>query len=119
MPEELPLDQTQLTVLLGNLWQNALEACQELPKDAERWIKTSIALQQNKFMLQCMNSAAHVCQNKEGRFLSTKGTGHGNGLAGVEDITNLHHGFCEFRFDGQIFSASVVLPLSTETGGTL
>lgn len=113
LPEELPIDQTQLTVLLGNLWQNALEACQELPQDSDRWIKTSISLYQGKFMLQCANSAAHVLQSEDGTFLSTKGSGHGNGLAGIEDITSLYNGFCEFDFDGQVFSTSVVLPFSS------
>lgn len=117
LPKELPLNQIHLTVLLGNLWQNALEACQELPNNSDRWIKTSISLCQGKFMLQCTNSAAYVRQSEDGTFLSTKGTGHGNGLAGIEDITKLYNGFCEFSFDGQIFSASVVLPLTTVQGG--
>lgn len=117
LPEDLPIARTQLTVLLGNLWQNALDACRTLPHGRKRFIRTSIALQQGKFMLKCTNSAAHVRRDHNGRFLSTKGAGRGSGLAGVEDMVAMHHGFCEFTFDGQLFTASVVLPLAAEEAG--
>lgn len=117
LPAEFPIDRTHLTVLLSNLWQNALEACEELPRETERYIKTSIAVYQNKFMLQCMNSAARVQQDEEGKYISTKGSGHGNGLASVEDIVSLYGGFCEFGFDGREFSCSAVLPLPVSAGG--
>lgn len=116
LPAELPIDRTHLTVLLGNLWQNALEACEELPQKAERYIKTSIAVYQNKFMLQCMNSAARVQQDENGKYISTKGSGHGNGLTSVEDIVSLYGGFCEFGFDGHEFSCSAVLLLPSGGG---
>ena len=117
LPEDMPIARTQLTVLLGNLWQNALDACRTLPHGRKRFIRTSIGLQQGKFMLKCTNSAAHVRRDKNGRFLSTKGPRHGSGLAGVEDVADIHGGFCEFAFDGQLFTASVVLPLAAEEAG--
>lgn len=116
LPAELPIDRTHLTVLLGNLWQNALDACQELPGDADRRIKTSIAACQNKFMLLCVNSAAKIRQDEDGRYISTKGPGHGNGLTSVEDIVSLYGGFCEFGFDGHEFSCSAVLLLPSGGG---
>lgn len=117
LPVELPISRTQLTVLLGNLWQNALEACQELPKESERYIKTTIAFQQNKLLLKCSNSAAGVQKDAKGRYISTKAPDRGRGLAGMEDIVGLYDGFCEYGLDGQAFTFSAVLPLSETTGG--
>lgn len=90
--------------------------CQELPRDADRRIKTSIATCQNKFMLLCVNSAAKIRQDEDGRYISTKGPGHGNGLTSVEDIVSLYGGFCEFGFDGHEFSCSAVLLLPSGGG---
>ena len=42
------MDRTHLTGLLGNLWQNALEACLRLPPGADRFITATIALRRNK-----------------------------------------------------------------------
>ena len=117
LPTELPIDRPHLTVLLGNLWQNALEACEELPKGADRCIKTSSAVRQDKFMLLCVNSAAKIRQDEDGRYISTKGSGHGSGLTSIEDIVSLYSGFCEFGFDGHEFSCSVVLLLPSGGGG--
>lgn len=117
LPVELPISRTHLTVLLGNLWQNALEACGELAESTDRYIKTFIAVRQNKFILQCFNSAVHIRQDEDGRYISTKGPGHGSGLTSVEDIVGLYGGFCEFGFDGREFSCSIVLPLPVCVGG--
>lgn len=117
LPVELPISRTHLTVLLGNLWQNALEACEELTGDTDRYIRTSIAVRQNKFMLQCVNSAVHVRQDEHGQYVSTKGLGHGSGLTSVEDIVGLYSGFCEFGFDRHEFFCSAVLPLPLGGGG--
>lgn len=117
LPAELPISRTHLTVLLGNLWQNALEACQELPKDRDRCIKTSIVLQQNKFLLKSTNSAVRVSRDEHGRFLSTKGEDRGRGLTGMENIVRLYDGFFEYDFDGQEFTFCTVLPLPTSAGG--
>lgn len=117
LPAELPVDRTHLTGLLGNLWQNALEACMELPKDSDRFITTVIAIRQDKLMLQCLNSAASVLQDKDGHYISTKGPTRGSGLTSIEDIVSLYDGFCEFGFNGQVFSCSIVLPLLANEGG--
>lgn len=117
LPADLPINRTHLTVLLGNLWQNALESCEELSPPAERYIKTSITVRKNKFMLQCVNSAAHVRRDGDGLYISTKGLGHGNGLPSIRDIVGLYNGFCEFDFDGREFSCSAVLPLPVSVGG--
>lgn len=119
LPAELPIGRTHLTILLGNLWQNALEACQELPEGAHRRIKTSIAFQHNKFLLKSSNSAVRVSRDAQGRFLSTKGKDRGSGLAGMENIVSLYEGYCECDFDGQEFTFSAVLPLPSSAGGEL
>lgn len=116
LPADLSIDRTHLTVLLGNLWQNALEACKELPGEAERHIKTSIAVRQDKLMLQCVNTAANIRRDEDGRYVSTKGSGRGSGLNSVEDVVGLYGGFCEFGFDGHEFTCSVVLPLPAWEG---
>ena len=105
------MDRTHLTGLLGNLWQNALEACLRLPPGADRFITATIALRRNKLMFQFRNSAAGVQRDKDGQYISAKGPAHGNGLAIIEDIVGLYDGFCEFDFDGAVFSCSIILPL--------
>ena len=50
-----------------------------------------------------------VCQNKQGRYLSTKKNGSGLGLTSVRNIVDRYDGNLVIRHDNGVFRVSVML----------
>jgi sensor histidine kinase regulating citrate/malate metabolism len=115
LPEKLPIDDPQLSVLFGNLWQNALDACIALPEEMDRFVETSAGFQQDKLMIHCKNSSPRVICDAEGTFISNKGKEHGVGLSSIRYLVSMHQGYCNFSYTEGVFTASLLLPLSQQT----
>jgi sensor histidine kinase regulating citrate/malate metabolism len=111
VPRELNLPTETLTGILGNMWQNALEACQSMT-DGERYIRTRILYKQNKLILRCENSfAGTICPGTNGALLrSTKGERRGQGIASIQRLAKAHGGNCFYeQEDGKFFLTVVLL----------
>jgi hypothetical protein len=111
IPEQLPISVAHLSTLLGNLWQNALDACMTLPEGTPRYIETSMCVQDGRLVIRCKNSASTVVEEADGHFVTTKGEGHGVGLASIESIAEMYGGWCVCTAEGNTFSAAAVLEL--------
>lgn len=57
VPAELAIADEDLSVLLSNLLQNALEACEKMRPDEERFIEMQMSLRGNFLFVKCVNSA--------------------------------------------------------------
>jgi hypothetical protein len=111
IPEELPFNAAQLTVLLGNMWRNALDACEILPVNSYRFFHTIICVSGNKLVIKCRNSTPAVKRDANGRFVSTKGDGHGNGFASMEAIIGAHNGFSSVSVENGVFTFAAALEI--------
>jgi hypothetical protein len=109
VPESLPVNESNLVALLGNMWRNALEACEELPRDVHRFFNTIICIDGNKLIVKCKNSAPMTQQNENGSFISTKGEGHGNGLESMISIVEAYDGFYTIQVENGIFTFAAAL----------
>lgn len=90
---ELRIPPQDFCVILGNLLDNAMEACAEL-KEAR--IALSLKLQEGFYYLNITNTAKEL-EKKEARFVSRKmgmenGVGHGLGLRSVERLVHQYGG---------------------------
>lgn len=108
LPEELPMEEVHLTAILGNILQNALEACQELEGEG-RFIHLLLRWEQEKLVLKCRNSASASHQRAIEDFISTKGNHRGTGLASVRFMVSQHRGFCQWEAEGDTVLFSAVL----------
>ena len=57
VPPELHIADEDLSVFLSNMLQNALEACQRIGPEKERYIRVDMQLRGNFLFIQCVNSA--------------------------------------------------------------
>ena len=109
LPEKLRLPETTLSVLLGNLLENAIDACKEVT-EGER--KITIRGKANKgfvFFDISNNYAGTLNKTKSGEYLTTKKTGQGLGLNSVAQLVGYHDGILETGTSEQIFRVSVML----------
>ncbi len=107
IPDYLPIQDTDISVIIGNLLENAIDAVCELPP-SERSIKVNMIYRGNMLAITVDNTFNGVVKQKDGVYLSTKSEHRGMGLSSIADIAG-KYGSVEFRNDDKTFYSSVML----------
>lgn len=108
---EIVLEDEELNVLLGNLFDNALEAVGRLPKES-RTIDFKLFTDRTSMLFSISNPYnGTVKRDKTGKILTAKkdAGNHGIGLENVKEIVDRHHGNMEIVVKEDRFEASVLL----------
>lgn len=107
LPKEIPISEIDLCVLLGNLLENAFDACQQTqnPYITLKLAKTSPSI----LALKVSNPYTHDIIEKNGKLLSTKDKGQGIGIESIQIISKKYHGITDIQYDNHIFSVKVLL----------
>ena len=103
--QSINVDEIELAVIIGNLLDNAIEACMKI--DNERWIKGFISVADDEITISILNST-----NGESKDLKTNKpdkVNHGIGLKSVNELVNKYNGQSSYSFDSNEFKAFVVL----------
>lgn len=110
IPSHCRASDVDLCVVIGNLLDNAIEENRKL-EASKRFIRIYIGTK-NTYLYISITNAAGRKQEKTGfRFLSSKGSMHGFGLARVEGIVKKQEGFFNADSEDGGFTAEVLLPL--------
>ena len=108
LPERLPALEPDLCVVLGNLLENAQEACagQEDP-----YVRAAARLSGSRAITLIVDNTAPAapCTAPNGSFHSTKHEGSGIGTQSVRYIAQKYNGTADFRWENGVFYASVFL----------
>ena len=107
---ELKTSQLDLCIIIGNLVNNAIEACLLLPVD-QRVIRIFMEMKSTQLYMSITNTAPPGKMHKTGsRFATTKGVGHGFGLVRVDTIIERHSGFISRNSEDGAFTTEILLP---------
>ena len=109
LPEALVLTDTDLCVLLGNLLDNAIEACQQIEPE-RRWLRVYMALNQRQLYISVQNAAKEILNFNERNYITSKRGQHGLGLMRVKLLVDRYEGFLNLQNEPGIFAAEVTLP---------
>ena len=110
LPETISLPETELSVVFGNLLENALDACREIPAGEKKIIVRGKHSMGAVYFEVSNTYSGALRKSKTGEYLTTKAHGQGLGLRSVSHIVQSHGGMIELEADGGIFKASVLLP---------
>lgn len=108
---EITLDDLELTVLLGNLFDNAIEAVEKLPEE-DRVIDFRICSDRTSMLFQISNTYDGTLKwNKEGIISTGKkhAEKHGIGLRNIREIVDSHDGNMEINASDHRFEVTVFL----------
>lgn len=98
-----------LTVLLGNLLENAVDACRAV-SDGGAYVAVTVKETSDALFVQVENTCASVpVRDKDGTFFSTKHEGKGIGLASVQAITEQYEGAMTVETGSGRFCVAVLL----------
>lgn len=110
IPVALTTPELDLCVIIGNLFDNAIEASLALPEE-KRMIRIYMDMKNTQLYLSFTNLTATKKQRIEGgRFRSTKGKGHGFGLASIDEIVGRHSGYISRNSEDGAFTTEILLP---------
>lgn len=107
IPQNLNIQYSDAGILIGNLLDNAIEAC-ELISFQERWISIEMQYKKSKLIFKICNSkkAEKVNLNRSHKKNSIE---HGLGIESVKSVINKYDGIIEFLDHGESFETSVIL----------
>jgi sensor histidine kinase YesM len=114
LPKNIPIPDNVLSVILGNLLENALEACiTDTSKEKQISVKGKFEPESGSLFFKVENTySGEYIQNKKGLYLSTKHSGRGLGLASVRNIVANYDGIVEITPTKERFIVSVLLMTS-------
>ena len=113
LPDLLPLNNLELTSLMGNLLENAIEACSCQDTDSKKYIHLEIKPYNQFLYIDMTNSSSGIYRyDHNNRIRSTKrSSNHGIGLKRIEQITSEAQGFMKISPEKDSFHIIIVLPL--------
>ena len=112
IPVRLKMSELDLCCVIGNLFDNAIEASLALPPE-ERLIRVYLDMKGTQLYLSFTNFTAQGKREKRnGRFLTTKGEGHGFGLVRVDDIIERYGGYISRNSEDGAFTTEIMLPVA-------
>ena len=108
IPASCPVEGHDLSVLFGNLLENAVDAC-VASKTTARSIVVRAVYKKGSLCIAIDNTFdGKIMQDPDGTFSSTKHAGKGLGTVSVRTIASKYHGTCRFDWKDQMFYASVI-----------
>lgn len=111
VPEDIPIKGTELSVLIGNLLDNAMEACLRIDDKSERFVRIYIDILKEQLYISVTNSMAGKAKRLGGVFVSAKGNNHGFGLGSIDKIAKKYGGYINRQTEEGVFATEVMLPL--------
>lgn len=106
----LKISELDLCVIIGNLFDNAIEASLRLP-EGKRMIRVYMDMKNTQLYISFTNFTASKKQVKEnGRFRSTKGKGYGFGLVRIDNIVERLGGYISRNSEDGAFTTEILLP---------
>ena len=106
------IDNYDLCVMMGNILDNAAEACAALPKDAERFIKISGGPAANYMLIEVANSSARKADLLNGLPATSKKDKamHGFGLRSVKNVLAHYGGTMDIEQTESVYSITLMIP---------
>lgn len=98
VPKELAISEVELSLIVGNLMDNAMEACMKMTEEEKRFIRVYIDILKGQLYIYVMNSVEETLKRSGKIYLSTKnskGGHHGFGLMRIDKVVERYHGYLD------------------------
>ena len=108
VPDALTISDLELSIIIGNLLDNAIEACRTVT--GERFIRIFISMKGTMLYFSMLN-AAGAKKKKTGSLFATHKDGvHGFGLRRAEAILKEHGGWVKYNSEDGSFTSEFLVP---------
>ena len=110
IPVKLKMSELDLCCIIGNLFDNAMEASMALPEE-KRMIRVYMDMKGTQLYISFTNFTAAKKLSKLGKgFKTSKGEGHGFGLVRIDDIVSRYDGYLSRNSEDGAFTTEILIP---------
>ena len=110
VPQTLKITDVHLCAIVGNLMDNAIEACEKI-SDKPRFIRIYIGLFKSQLYISISNSTNEKHRKRISELVTSKLGEHGFGLRRIDKIAEQYDGFVNRKNEPGIFATEVMLPV--------
>lgn len=111
VPESISVEDVDLCVILGNLMDNALEACRMI-EEKDRFLRIYMTVNKSQLYLSIQNSAKEEPDFDERNYITKKRGNHGLGMKRVQTAVEKYQGYLNLANEPGIFAAEVTMPVN-------
>ncbi|MCL2187280.1 MAG: GHKL domain-containing protein [Defluviitaleaceae bacterium] len=111
VPQTLSVSEIDLCIIIGNLLDNAIEACLRINNPEARFIRYYMDIKRDNLYISVTNASGGLAVKEKGRYFSSKGAGHGLGLTRVDRVVEKYDGYIKRSDEEGAFSSEIMLPL--------
>ena len=110
IPVKLKMSELDLCCIIGNLFDNAMEASMALPEE-KRMIRVYMDMKGTQLYISFTNFTAAKKLSKVGKgFKTSKGEGDGFGLVRIDDIVSRYDGYLSRNSEDGAFTTEILIP---------
>lgn len=113
IPANLPINQCDLGVVMGNALDNAIEAAEQYD-GTDKFVEIIMGVKKEALVLTIKNSFCNeIRKDKQGNLLSTKSDGnrHGYGVKSIRRVAEKYNGEVLIETEKQLFLMTVIMNL--------
>ncbi|MGL5259904.1 MAG: GHKL domain-containing protein [Lachnospiraceae bacterium] len=108
----LPIPDVELSILFGNLLENAYEAAIQ-PGYEKPFVSFRVKQEHHSLLLLIENSFVTPVRKKADRLLSTKHDGYGIGTQSIRSVVDGYNGSCTFSDQNGVFTVTILMHLNS------
>lgn len=108
VPDTLTISDLELSIVVGNLLDNAIEACRTVT--GERFIRIFISMKGNMLYFSMLNASGAKSKKTGSLFATHKDGVHGFGLRRAEAILEEHGGWVKYNSEDGAFTSEFLVP---------
>lgn len=105
----ISMEDTDLCNLIGNLIDNAVEACQKVPLG--RFLRIYICTRRSQLYISITNSTNEVIRKLDQEYITQKRGNHGHGLKRIDQVVEKYGGYIKRANEPGVFTTEIMLPL--------
>ena len=118
VPQDLKISDVHLCAIVGNLLDNAIEACEKMACSSkkeesmpQRFIRVYIGLFKSQLYISVTNSTCEKYRRRLSELVTSKLGEHGFGLRRIDKIAEKYDGYVNRKNEPGVFATEVMLPL--------
>lgn len=108
-PSELTVSDIDLCALIGNLIDNAVEACEKV--EEHPFIRLYIGVLKKQLYISVTNSTSERIRKLDHEYITTKRGNHGHGLKRINLVVEKYQGYINRQNEPGVFVTEIMLPL--------
>jgi two-component system, LytTR family, sensor histidine kinase AgrC len=111
LPGKLAISDIDLCILIGNVVDNALEACDSMEAGEEKFLRIYIGIFKQQLYISVTNSTKELVRKFDYEYITNKRGNHGHGLKRIDNTVSKYQGYINRKNEPGVFATEIMLPL--------